>query len=334
MMFARVCRSGASPNLVSLLKTPVNSKPFIPRIQSSRLFSNDGRNAYVKSPRSTTFTEQAIPRTGYAAIPIGKGAVAGGALIGLGSLCYYGLGLSPAMGTVDYAMLWPQYVKDRIQSTYMYVGASIAISAAVAALCLRSSNIMNIVTRQGSVALLVGCASAWGSGILLHRIPYKEGFGPKQMVWLLHTGIIGAIIAPLYLYGGPVILKAAWYTAGIFGSLSAIAICAPSEKFLNMGGPLGIGLGVVFASSVGSLFLPPTSALGLSLYSITMYGGLLLFSMFLLHDTQRLVKQAEMYPTNSQLTRPYDPINNATSIFMNLVNIFVRIVAMLQDRKK
>ena len=30
-------------------------------------------------------------------------------------------------------------------------------------------------------------------------------------------------------------------------------MCAPSEKFLHMGGPLAIGLGIVFASSVGKL---------------------------------------------------------------------------------
>lgn len=36
--------------------------------------------------------------------------------------------------------------------------------------------------------------------------------------------------------------------------LSALAMCAPSEKFLNMGGPLAVGLGVVFASSVGKCY--------------------------------------------------------------------------------
>lgn len=39
----------------------------------------------------------------FIAFSIGKGAVAGGAVIGLGSLCYYGLGLSPSMGAVEYA---------------------------------------------------------------------------------------------------------------------------------------------------------------------------------------------------------------------------------------
>lgn len=44
------------------------------------------------------------------------------------------------------------------------------------------------------------------------------------------------------------------YTAGVVGGLSAVAVCAPSDKFLNMGGPLAIGLGVVFASSIGKYY--------------------------------------------------------------------------------
>ena len=34
--------------------------------------------------------------------------------------------------------------------------------------------------------------------------------------------------------------------------LSLVAMSAPSEKFLNMGGPLAAGLGVVFVSSLGT----------------------------------------------------------------------------------
>lgn len=41
------------------------------------------------------------------------------------------------------------------------------------------------------------------------------------------------------------------YTAGVVGGLSAVAVCAPSEKFLYMGGALAVGLGVVFAASLG-----------------------------------------------------------------------------------
>jgi len=46
------------------------------------------------------------------------------------------------------------------------------------------------------------------------------------------------------------------------GGLSTVAVCAPSDKFLNWGGPLAMGLGVVFCASLGTMFLPPTTALG------------------------------------------------------------------------
>lgn len=78
-----------------------------------------------------------------------------------------------------------------------------------------------------------------------------------------------------------------------------------------MGGPLAMGLGVVFVSSLATMFLPPTTVLGAGLYSISLYGGLLLFSGFLLYDTQRIIKQAESHPPNAHLygVRNYDPIN-------------------------
>lgn len=194
----------------------------------------------------------------------------------------------------------------------MYFGGSIAASTATAAACFRSPAIMNIVSRGGFIALGVSMVAMIGSGMLVRSIPYEEGFGAKQMAWLLHAGVIGAVLAPLSFVGGPLIIRAACYTAGIVGGLSAVAACAPSDKFLNMGGPLAIGLGVVFASSLGSMFLPPTTVLGSSLHSMALYGGLVLFSMFLLYDTQRIIRAAETHPV---VYRQYDYQGNAIRAF-------------------
>lgn len=193
----------------------------------------------------------------------------------------------------------------------MYFGGSIAVSAAAAAACLRSPRVMNLVMRQGWLALGASMAAMIGSGMVARGIPYQEGFGAKQMAWLVHAGVIGAVLAPLSLVGGQIIVRAAWYTAGIVGGLSTVAVCAPSDKFLNMGGPLAIGLGVVFASSLGSMFLPPTTALGAGLHSMALYGGLVLFSMFLMYDTQRIIRNAESHPKFYGVgdVRAYDPIN-------------------------
>ena len=70
------------------------------------------------------------------------------------------------------------------------------------------------------------------------------------------------------------------------------------------------------------MFFPPTTRLGLSLYSVSIYGGLVLFSLFMLYDTQRIVKRAEQGVH-------YDPINEAISIYMNTINIFIRIAQIL-----
>lgn len=173
----------------------------------------------------------------------------------------------------------------------------------------------------GSIVLMVG------SNMLVHSLPYQPGLNGKQLAWAGHSAIMGAIVAPICILGGPLLMTAAWYTAGVIGGLSAVAVCAPSDKFMYMGGPLAIGLGVVFASSIGSAFLPATSALGAGLYSMSMYGGLLLFSGFLLYDTQKIMHRAEAHPQYAPV--PYDPINNSISIYADTLNIFIRIAMLL-----
>ena len=205
---------------------------------------------------------------------------------------------------------WPKYVKDRIRLTYMYTAASVVSSVATAALVLRSPTIMRAVSSQGLLAVGVTIASLMVSSSVVLSLPYEEGFTMKHIAWLVHTGIVGSIFAPLYFFGGGLVLRAGLYTAGVVGGLSTVAACAPSEKFLNIGGPLAIGLGVVFASSLASMFIPPTTVMGSGLYSMALYGGLILFSGFLLYDTQNVIKKAETYPMyNMKGHQAYDPIN-------------------------
>lgn len=204
--------------------------------------------------------------------------------------------------------LWPEYVKERIHSTYAYFGGSVVLSAASAAAVFRTPTLINLASRGGWLPMLATFALMIGSGMVARSIPYEPGLGAKQLAWAAHCTIMGGVLAPLCFVGGPIIMRAAWYTAGIVGGLSTVAVCAPSDKFLYMGGPLAIGLGVVFASSMAGIFLPPTTVLGAGIYSISLYGGLLLFSGFLLYDTQRIVRKAEAHPLYA--TTQFDPVNS------------------------
>ena len=58
---------------------------------------------------------------------------------------------------------------------------------------------------------------------------------------------------------------------------------------------------------LGTMFLPATTALGAGLYSVAMYGGLVLFGAFLLYDTQKIIHRAETHPVYAG--HPFDPVN-------------------------
>jgi len=300
-----------------------------------RVYSQDARGTFSRqAARRRTLKETATAPASGAAISAGQGALAGAAVLGLGGLAFYGLGLSNEMGAIDKQMMWPDYVKSRIQDTYMYFGGSIAATAGTAAAIFRSPAAMNIVMRQGWMALGVSIAAMIGSGMLVRSLPYQTAPSAKQAAWLLHCAVLGAVVAPICLLGGSILTRAAWYTAGMVGGLSTVAVCAPSDKFLSMGGPLAMGLGVVFCASIGTMFLPPTTALGSGLYSVAMYGGLILFGAFLLYDTQKIIHKAERHPPPGYGAAPFDPVNASVGIYLDTVNIFIRIASILAGNRR
>lgn len=263
---------------------------------------------------------------------IGMIAVGCGGAAGLVALCYYGLGMANVEGARERSVLWPQYVRDRIHSTYGHLGVGFGISALAACTAIKSPSVMRFFSSGSIVASIGTFAALIASSMVVQSLPYEPGVGVKQMAWAGHCSLLGLVLCPLSLFGGPALLRAATYTAGIVGGLSTIAVCAPSEKFLVNTAPLSIGLGAVVASSLGTLFLPPTSKIGLGLQGIAIYGGLIVFSGLLLYDTQKTIKRAELHPAYSMA--PYDPINNSLHIYMDIINIFIRLVPFFAGNQR
>ncbi|CAG2182380.1 unnamed protein product, partial [Oppiella nova] len=159
--------------------------------------------------KKQTLKERLMSPTTGLPFNIGRGVVAGSALFGIGALCYYGLGLSHSAGIYERSMVWDQYVRDRIHTTYMYFGSGLGITAAAAVGALRSPAMMRMMTKNSMMSLLLTMGAMIGTGMIARSIPYSEGLGAKQMAWAVHCGVVGAVIAPLCLLGGPLILRAA-----------------------------------------------------------------------------------------------------------------------------
>lgn len=77
-----------------------------------------------------------------------------------------------------------------------------------------------------------------------------------------------------------------------------------------------IGLGLV------NMFWPNKN-----LFNIWVYGGLALFCLFVLYDTQQIVYRAKIVPY-------YDPINESLSIYLDAIMIFQRFILIFMGNKK
>ncbi len=182
----------------------------VPTNSLVRLFTNDSRQAVRRADHATrrkTLKEMAMAPPTATPFKVGQGFVAGASALGIGALAFYGLGLSSEPGSLEQSALWPQYVKERIRDTYMYFGASIGVTAGTAVAIFRSPAMMNIVMRQGWIAMGVSIAAMIGTQILVKSIPYEPGFGAKQLAWLGHCATLGAVIAPICLLGGPILTR-------------------------------------------------------------------------------------------------------------------------------
>lgn len=219
--------------------------------------------------------------------------------------------------------LWPYYVQQRIKQTFTAFGGGLAMTAGTAAVVFRTGVMEGLLMRHpvGSmIGLGVGSIAA-----LISTMATEKGSPAKYISYGAFTALAGMSLVPACYLGGPIILQAAGYTAGIVGSLSFVAANSPSDKFLWMAGPLSIGLGAVVVSSLGAAFFP-TARLAPMLHNISLYGGLGLFSLFVLYDTSKVVTNAEQMPDQQ-----FDPVNECLGIYLDTINIFIRIVSILSS---
>lgn len=280
------------------------------------------RRRFASEVKTVSKAETAS-QTGYSAEQVGRVILAGGCVFGVGSLCYYGLGMSGEVGAIDKARFWPAEVKQRISATYGYFVSGLAVTAAAAYGAMRVEGVMRFLVNRPLMSLGVFFIGTIGSSMICHATPYTAAAMPLKLgSFAVFSSVMGATLAPLILMAGPIAIRAAAYTAGVVGALSLTAACAPSERYLYMSGPLAIGLGVVFVSSIGGLFVSPVSAVGAGLHAVYMYGGLVLFGGFVLYDTQRIIHGAEKNHT-------YDPVNMCMGIYMDTINLFIRILMLM-----
>jgi len=262
---------------------------------------------------------------------------AGWALVGTGALC--GIGFVSYQGTYlasessrndelrkQMGLPFPLYMRQRLEATYNYILGGLGITAASATIALRTGMAARIASLGmfGSLGVMAICGIApmW----ICMSIDEASNKPSKQLAWAVSTAGMGLMISPIGYLGGQILFRAAVGTGLMVGSIASVAATAPSESFLWMAAPLNMGLGVVVLSSFGTFFFPASPIL----HNIVLYGGLGLFGGYVLFDTQKL-------QYNAQHNRVYSPIDQSYSLYLDTINIFIRmaqILAMQQSGRR
>jgi len=297
--------------------------------RQTRLFS---RQSHHPMARSFGAPARTAARTGVAPHAVSnrtqKLAVSAAAALGVAGLGFYGAKVATeavtGAGAVSADAFWPEYVRKRVNSTFVAFGTGLVFTAASTVVLFRFGA-AHMMARRPMVAMIGGLAGTIGTMMLTMSIS-PDNVVAKYGSMALFNSMIGLTLCPIVALGGPLLLQAAAITGGIVGSLSFIAANSPSDKFLFMAGPLSMGLGAVIIASLGAAFFPAAGVAPL-LHNVSLYGGTALFSAFVLYDTSKLVTHAKSKPK-------WDPVNESLGIYMDTVNIFIRIATMLSGNRK
>lgn len=104
------------------------------------------------------------------------------------------------------------------------------------------------------------------------------------------------------------------------------ALLSERRSFLYLGGFLLSSLNYMLIFSMIAWIFPGLRSLNLAL---SLYGGLAVFSAYIIYDTQFMIEKA------ATMGKEADAVIDAASLFINVVAIFVRIlVIMLKSAAK
>ena len=217
-------------------------------------------------------------------------------------------------------------VKERIATTYGYVFGGFALTAlSVAAFHISgiSFKILQNYHYAAPLAFLTSIGALFAT--LFIR---KEDHTIRHIAWSVFNISMGAMLAPLAYLNKAALAQAAIITLGIGGGLSLAAYLAPNRSFIKWESPLITVLTTLTFSSLIAAFFPK-SAFAYGVDRVSLYGGLLLFSAFFMISTQKLFRDAEL-----QMDQDFDPIRSSIDIYLDGMNIFIRMLRMLTEKEE
>lgn len=220
------------------------------------------------------------------------------------------------------------YEREYLNSTFAYTGVGLAMIGASAKLLHTNGWTYRLMSSSPWLVMGLGLVGSIGT-MMATRMTDPDNTVQKLGCWTAFNVVQGALLAPLYFYSPAILARAGLYTLGMMGSIAYIGATAKNDTYLWLGAPLMGGLAIVALSGLAPLVLPVGSRVLAASESIWLYGGLAVFGGITLYDVQKILARARM--ARQGLVKR-DPVNESISLELDFINIFIRLVTILQQR--
>ena len=290
----------------------------------NKVLSKGFRDNFNKKLNSSGNSQAASTATSYL-----KYALLGLGMGGLGYVSYQaGQGRDERLKTMLYSgsKVSTDIVIQRTKDTLAYFGAGLTLTSLLTYSMMKSERVMATLFKFSSRPILYLCLTI-PSMILaivgMSRPPFPENTTLKHASWFAFNTIMAVTISPfVYMAGAQLAAQACLITGGAVGGLGYVSYISKNDAFLGLNGFLAAGSGVMMACAIASFFT--NSAL---VSNIWLYGGLGLFLAYVLYDVQQIKIKAERQAL-------FDPMSESVHIYMDTINIFIRVLMILDNKRK
>ncbi|MES1922091.1 hypothetical protein MHBO_003608 [Bonamia ostreae] len=206
--------------------------------------------------------------------------------------------------------------QEHLSRVYGLLSFATTLTALTTLFCMRSSMSESLMAVATITVFLSFFAFVFAS---------PENQKLKIALFLVISAAKGAILAPLLNLAvsidPAIVVTALVGTVSIFLCFSISALYAKRRQYLFLGAILGAGMLILSVLALANVFIRSESLLSLELY-----GGLMMFCLYVLYDTQLIIFKAEMGDR--------DVAGHAMALFTDLFAIFVRLLIILMRRNE
>lgn len=214
----------------------------------------------------------------------------------------------------QYGAITPD-VFAHLRNVYLCLSANIFTTGVGAAIAITSGAFVSpIIGGIGGIALILGIS-------FLPQEFAQTRLGMMFSFAALEGFTLAPMIAQSMAINPGALVMALLGTGAVFAGFTAMSLVAKRGAMLKFGGPLiGSVLAIIVLQIAGWIF----PALAPIAHSISLYGGLGIFSLLIAWDTQRMIESAQ--------EGKKDVVGDSLSMFLNVINIFIRLLSIFTRR--